>query len=186
MRAPHPRPALKASPSWVRAAPQAMTSTVRITSEHVNNPQFQGQAVRAVGKLLSVDASSGLVQLELTGEAGARRRARAQATRRTLRATLTRSRALWLLAAANVTVSCQQGTHKYLLETVGKGFYEVIGTLQAGGNITEMNTVFMGENFGERATVRAPALPTSIFPPLVRLVCAAAPQTPTCTCRWSS
>ena len=49
-----------------------MTSTVRITSEHVNNPQFQGQAVRAVGKLLSVDASSGMVQLELMGEAGTR------------------------------------------------------------------------------------------------------------------
>ena len=61
-----------------------------------------------------------------------------------------------LFAAANVTVSCQQGTNKYLLETVGKGFYEVIGTLQAGGNITEMNTVFMGENFGQPATVRPP------------------------------
>ena len=64
-----------------------------------------------------------------------------------------------LFAAANVTVSCQQGTHKYLLETVGKGFYEVIGTLQAGGNITEMNTVFMGENFGERTAMRPPPSP---------------------------
>ena len=84
-----------------------------------------------------------------------------------------------------MTVSCQQGTHKYLLETVGKGFYEVIGTLQAGGNITEMNTVFMGENFGERTAMRPPPrlarvhrlTPCSLHVP---------PQTPTCTCRWSS
>ena len=46
-----------------------MTSTIRITSEHLNNPQFSGQAVRAVGKLLQVDGGS--VQLQLTGPEGA-------------------------------------------------------------------------------------------------------------------
>ena len=48
---------------------------------------------------------------------------------------------------ANINVSCQQGTHKYLLETIGKGYYEVIGTLNDGA-ITEMNCVFMGESLG--------------------------------------
>ena len=55
----------------------------------------------------------------------------------------------WCAAAAPVLVSCQaNGTHKYMSDTVGKGCYEVIGTLQSNGTIAEMNTVFMGENFG--------------------------------------
>ena len=53
-------------------------------------------------------------------------------------------------AAANVQVSCQQGTHKFNMEMVNKGFYEVVGTLGAGGSITEMNSVYMGDNFGAR------------------------------------
>ena len=51
----------------------------------------------------------------------------------------------------NVSVTCQQGTHKYLLETVGKGYYEVVGTLNAGAAISEMNSVYMGDTFGARA-----------------------------------
>ena len=54
-------------------------------------------------------------------------------------------------------MSCQQGTHKYLLETVGKGYYEVIGTLNQGNTITEMNTVSMGEGLSARRPARAPA-----------------------------
>ena len=38
--------------------------------------------------------------------------------------------------------------HKYSPDTVGKGCYEVIGTL-SNGSITEMQTVYMGDNFGE-------------------------------------
>ena len=30
---------------------------------------------------------------------------------------------------------------------MGKGYYEVIGTLQADGSITQQMTVFMGNNF---------------------------------------
>ena len=48
-----------------------MTTTVRITADHVSSPRFQGQSVRAVGKLLSVDANSGSVQLQLVGAEGA-------------------------------------------------------------------------------------------------------------------
>lgn len=44
-------------------------------------------------------------------------------------------------------MSCNQGTHKYMMEQVGKGFYEVIGTLGANGTISEMNAVFMGDSF---------------------------------------
>jgi hypothetical protein len=48
-------------------------STSRITFEHVNSPQFQGQSVRAVGKLVAMD--DGHVQLVLAGshEGGTRR-----------------------------------------------------------------------------------------------------------------
>ena len=48
-----------------------MTSTVRITSEHVGSPQFQGQSIRAVGMLVAVDAGAGKVQLQLAGGEGA-------------------------------------------------------------------------------------------------------------------
>lgn len=50
-------------------------STSRITFEHVNSPQFQGQSVRAVGKLVAMD--DGHVQLVLAGshEGGTRRAA---------------------------------------------------------------------------------------------------------------
>ena len=49
-----------------------------------------------------------------------------------------------------MTVSCPSGTDKFLLESVGKGYYEVVGTLNAGNSIQEMQTVFMGENLGAR------------------------------------
>ena len=83
-------------------------------------------------------------------------------------------------------VNCQQGTQKYLLETVGKGFYEVIGTLGADGTISEMSSVYMGENLGA-----PPAAPPTSPPPLsvqrasvFPNVCFA--QTPRCTSKWSS
>lgn len=50
--------------------------TVRITAEQVNSPQFHGQPVRAVGKLLAIDQSSGAVQLQLAGPEGARAQSR--------------------------------------------------------------------------------------------------------------
>ena len=43
--------------------------TVRITSQHLQTAQYQGQAVRAVGKLTGVEGE--MVQLQLAGE-GAR------------------------------------------------------------------------------------------------------------------
>ena len=64
-------------------------------------------------------------------------------------------------AGTSVNVMCQRGIQQYLLETVGKGFYEVIGTLQADGSIQEMNCVFMGENLGAHEAQHAtpPAAP---------------------------
>ena len=53
--------------------------------------------------------------------------------------------------AGGTTVTCGQGTQKYALETVGKGYYEVIGTLGADGTISEMNAVYMGETLGKWA-----------------------------------
>ncbi|KOO29784.1 DNA replication factor a subunit ssb3 [Chrysochromulina tobinii] len=92
-------------------------STSRITFEHVNSPQFQGQSVRAVGKLVAMD--DGHVQLVLAGshEGG-----------------------------PVTTIVCPNGTHKYSPETMGKGHYEVIGQLQSG-QIMEMTSVYMGDNF---------------------------------------
>lgn len=52
-----------------------MTTTARITSEHLQNAQFQGQSVRAVGKLISIDGTN--VQLQLAGPEGASPCARA-------------------------------------------------------------------------------------------------------------
>lgn len=42
-------------------------STARITADQLNSPQLQGQSVRAVGKLMQMDAQQGSVQLELPG-----------------------------------------------------------------------------------------------------------------------
>ena len=54
------------------------------------------------------------------------------------------------VAGTPANVTCTQGVHKYFPESVGKGYYEVIGTLQQGGTIQEMNAVYMGDNFGAR------------------------------------
>jgi hypothetical protein len=37
-------------------------------------------------------------------------------------------------------VHCPNGPHKFMNETVGKGVYEVIGTLGADGSVTEMTS----------------------------------------------
>lgn len=92
--------------------------TARITSDMLNSPQFQGQSVRAVGKLVAVN--EGMVQLQLAGPDG----------------------------MAPATIMCPNGVDKYQLEHVGKGCYEVVGTLQNGNSITEMTAVYMGENLG--------------------------------------
>jgi hypothetical protein len=42
------------------------TPTPRVTAEHLQSGQFQGQIVRAVGKLVGVDGGS--AQLELAGD----------------------------------------------------------------------------------------------------------------------
>lgn len=42
---------------------------------------------------------------------------------------------------------CPNGPHKFMNETVGKGVYEVIGTLGADGSVTEMTSTYFGENF---------------------------------------
>ena len=45
-------------------------TTARITSDHVNSPRLQGQMVRAVGKLVSIDEANASVQLQLAGPEG--------------------------------------------------------------------------------------------------------------------
>ena len=50
--------------------PSAMAATARITSDQLSSPRYQGQAVRAVGKLMAVDTNT--VQLQLAGPEGAR------------------------------------------------------------------------------------------------------------------
>ena len=85
-------------------------------------------------------------------------------------------------AASTVTVSCPNGTHKYPLEQVGKGYFEVTGTLQGGGAITEMATVPMGEQLGA-----CPAsIPSSALVHTLNAIPPSASQTPTCTSTWSS
>lgn len=46
-----------------------------------------------------------------------------------------------------MTVLCHDATRKFMVESVGKGCYEVVGTLQTDGAIKEMNTTFFGDNF---------------------------------------
>ena len=58
------------------------------------------------------------------------------------------------------TIVCPNGTHKYSPETMGKGHYEVIGQLQSG-QIMEMTSVYMGDNFGARHRHRLAACPES-------------------------
>jgi hypothetical protein len=49
--------------------------------------------------------------------------------------------------SAPAQVECTQGTEKFDQADVGKGYYEVIGTLQANGTITQLTAVRMGDNF---------------------------------------
>ena len=44
-------------------------------------------------------------------------------------------------------VHCPNGVHKFMNETVGKGVYEVIGTLGTDGSLTEMQACYFGDNF---------------------------------------
>ena len=53
------------------------------------------------------------------------------------------------------TVHCPQGPHKFNVESVNSGYYEVVGTLQNNGTITEMNTISMGDNVGTCAKALA-------------------------------
>ena len=46
-----------------------------------------------------------------------------------------------------MVVRCSAEGNKFHLETVGKGYYEVIGTVQQDGTITEMTSAYFGENF---------------------------------------
>ena len=125
--------------------------TVRITSDHVGSPQFQGQAVRAVGKLMRMDNDQ--VQLQLAGPEGGAPSwipNRPSAHPRTTPAAGPFSPLATIpTSAVPTTVLTPDSMHKYHAEMVGKGCYEVIGTLQ-NGSITEMQTVYMGDNFGGR------------------------------------
>lgn len=87
---------------------------------------------------------------------------------------------------------CPNGTHKYASEMMGKGCYEVIGTLQ-NGQITEMQTVFMGDNFGaplcSAPSMFSPRLGLCIAPPCLAFRIARRRlfhclQTWACTPRW--
>jgi hypothetical protein len=60
-----------------QTAATTMQPTARITSEHVSSPSFQGQAVRAVGRLVGVDADA--ITLQLAGPEGGARGCRARA-----------------------------------------------------------------------------------------------------------
>lgn len=93
-------------------------TTARITFEHLSQAQFQGQGVRAVGKLVSIDQDR--VQLQLAGPDG----------------------------SPPATIACPNGEEmaKFHSEEMGKGYYEVVGTLNADGSITQMTTTFMGQN----------------------------------------
>lgn len=53
-----------------RAQSGMSSKTARITQEHLESPEFQGQAVRAVGKLLNVTDSQVQLQLAGGGEGG--------------------------------------------------------------------------------------------------------------------
>ena len=126
------------------------SKTARITQEHLESPEFQGQAVRAVGKLLNVTDSQ--VQLQLAGGGEGGKASHSQRSRVPARSSLERVR---IITAAPTTVFCPNGTHKYAMDAAGKGCYEVIGTLQ-NGTITEMQTVYMGENLGAQTPPDAP------------------------------
>jgi hypothetical protein len=51
-------------------------------------------------------------------------------------------------SAAPATIMCPNSASKFAAEHQGKGYYEVVGTL-SNGAISEMATVYMGENLGE-------------------------------------
>ena len=57
------------------------------------------------------------------------------------------SRPALFLAGPAAVVHCPNGVHKFMNESVGKGVYEVIGTLGNDGSLTEMQACYFGDNF---------------------------------------
>lgn len=60
---------------------------------------------------------------------------------------------LVFVAGPLATIHCPAGTSQFN-GMAGKGYFEVIGTLNHDGTIAQMQTVFMGENFGGRHIAR--------------------------------
>ena len=83
---------------------------------------------------------------------------------------------------------CAAGAHKFDIDQINKGIYEVVGTLQSNGQIQETDTVFMGDNLGEAAPGASPHPPHSPTRPSACISSRPAPpvrpQTWGCTPRW--
>ena len=94
--------------------------TPRVTAQHLQSAQDQGQVVRAVGKLVGVNDSG--VQLELAGQG----------------------------PIANIVGNPGEFNGMYPADAVNKCYYEVIGTQQANNTISQMTACNMGDNFGAR------------------------------------
>ena len=94
--------------------------TPRVTAQHLQSAQYQGQVVRAVGKLVGVN--DGSVQLELAGQG----------------------------PIANIVGNPGEFNGMYPADAVNKCYYEVIGTQQANNTISQMTACNMGDNFGAR------------------------------------
>ena len=134
---------------------------IRISSQHLQSGQFSGQQVRAVGKLVSHNGDS--VQLQLAGE-GEPSDARAHATQPCAN-THAEADEMLLPSSAGpaATVHCSHDrSWEDKNDQVDKGFFEVIGTLQADGSIVSMTSVAMGDNLG--APARPPVQPRDPLP----------------------
>lgn len=135
---------------------------MRITSDQLSSPRLQGQAVRAVGKLVAIDSTES-VQLMLAGPEGARYvishllSSFCSAWRPLCTFPALKHMCLYLacndllkpllITGPPAVVRCPNGAHAFQHDSVGKGVYEVIGTLGTDGSLTEMKTVPFGENF---------------------------------------
>ena len=112
--------------------------TPRVTAQHLQSAQYQGQVVRAVGKLVGVN--DGSVQLELAGQG----------------------------PIANIVGNPGEFNGMYPADAVNKCYFEVIGTQQANNTISQMTACNMGDNFGARparpSSCPVPSPPT-IRPP---------------------
>ena len=123
-----------------------MPSTARLDAQHYHSGQYTGHMVRVAGRLLVADGER--VQIQMAGE-GACEECDAAGSKSCMAGTPHSVRFFRYDSGAPATVIAS-GHHAGAFDpsAVGKGHYEVVGTLQNDGTLMVASVLDLGESFG--------------------------------------